>query len=388
VPQIRPGTCLDDRYVIGDLVATGGMGEVWRARDRQLDRTVAIKVLRTVALPDPMASERLEAEARAAAMLTSDHVVQVHDLGFYDDGRNRRAPYLVMELVDGTTLRYASIAPAAVVRQVAEALREAHAHGLVHRDVKPANVIVTPSGQCKLTDFGIASAAEPSGLTDTGLVVGTARYLSPEQVSGQRATSASDVYALGVVAYELLSGGPLFTGESDVAAALAHVQQQPRPLPSSVDPALAALVLSMLAKDPAARPTAAGVLAALDGEPVPTTRAPAAAFALTARLPRVVTPRPARRSRPLPMLIAAALVLLVGTIGAWLATSGSAQEQPLTGQLPSVAQTTAPSAEPAIQPVAHVVASTPSPKATVKAVAKAAPKPAAPKKHGKGKTKH
>jgi serine/threonine protein kinase len=351
VPALRPGAVLDGRYEVQSLIATGGMGEIWRSTDLQLQRTVAIKVLRTVDLPDPRAAERLEVEARAAAMLRSDHVVRVHDLGFYDDGRTVRAPYLVMELVEGSSLKdvlrdQRTLSPDRlehVLRQVTDALVEAHGLGLVHRDIKPANVLVASDGTVKLTDFGIASLAEPSGLTVTGTVVGTARYLSPEQVSGRRATAASDVYALGVVAHECLSGGALFSAESDVAAALAHVQQAPRPLPSSVPAHLAALVLAMLAKDPAHRPTAAGVLAALDGAPV-------AVSSPTKHIPLVAAVPVSRRRHRHRAALGAGLVTVAGMTGLLLGLAGtSGAGTPAVSEPTRAPATTAPVVRPAAQ---------------------------------------
>jgi serine/threonine protein kinase len=274
VTTVTAGQCLAGRYQLTSLIAMGGMGEIWCAQDQVLGRDVAVKVLRPH-LADPAAADRLRAEARVAAMLNSERVVRVHDSGEFTDTSGRAAPFLVMELVRGRSLgeqlaedpQLSAGRVTVVVRQVAEALAEAHDIGLVHRDVKPANVLVLPNGDCKVTDFGISSHTETDGLTATGLVMGTARYLSPEQVNGLRATSASDIYSLGVLAHELLRGQRLYDADSEIGNALAHVQQTPPPLPDSVPAPLAALVAAMLSKDPSLRPEARGVIAALGSTP-------------------------------------------------------------------------------------------------------------------------
>jgi serine/threonine protein kinase len=221
---------------MGALLASGGMGAVWAAHDLLLDRAVAVKVLGGALAGDGRAAERLRREARAAARLEHPGIARVLDLGEHD-GR----PYLVMELLEGESLaaridRAGPMPPgeaARVVAAVADALEAAHQAGVVHRDVKPGNVFLanaslTATGEVKVLDFGIAAAAGDTAIT-TGDLLGTAAYLAPERVLGHRATPAADIYALGVVLYELLAGHRPFTGDSDVELAMAHVNATPPP---------------------------------------------------------------------------------------------------------------------------------------------------------------
>ncbi|HET8559722.1 MAG TPA: protein kinase [Marmoricola sp.] len=260
------------RYQLESLIATGGMGEVWRATDTVLQRPVALKVLKPELAEDPSFRERFVAEARHAASLQHPGIAAVFDFGELppDVAGAGSRPYLVMELVDGKPLsallregpRLDPEVARDIVGQAAEALAAAHAVGLVHRDVKPANLLVTPGGQVKVTDFGIARAADGAALTRTGQLVGTPQYLSPEQADGRVATPASDVYALGVVLFECLTGDRPFSGDTPVATALAHLRQPVPPLPDEVSPDLAAITRRSLAKDPAERYADAGQLAA------------------------------------------------------------------------------------------------------------------------------
>ena len=251
------------RYRLDSRIATGGMGEVWRGTDTVLGRNVAVKLLKTEYADDPTFRSRFETEARHAAALHHPGIAGVYDVGESspDDGSVHPRPFLVMELVEGQPLSALLVGgrdldPDAVrdlLAQVGDALGAAHAAGIVHRDVKPANLIVTPAGKIKVTDFGIARAAEGVGITRTGAVMGTPQYLSPEQAEGRPATAASDVYALGVVAFEMLAGRRPFEAESPVATALAHVREPIPDLPSEVPRDLAAVVRRALAKDPAER---------------------------------------------------------------------------------------------------------------------------------------
>jgi serine/threonine-protein kinase len=250
------GIVVGNRYELTSRVAGGGMGEVWAARDQVLGRTVAVKLLRAQHADEPTFLHRFRTEARHAASLSHPGIASVYDYG-EDDG----AAYLVMELVPGEALstrlqREGALAPAVAVpllQQSAAALQAAHSAGLVHRDVKPANLLITPDDHVKITDFGIARLGDDAGITRTGEVMGTAQYLSPEQALGQSATPASDVYSLGVVAYEMLAGRRPFDADTSVAIAMAHVQRAPEPLPAAVPPAIAAVVLQALSKDPAQR---------------------------------------------------------------------------------------------------------------------------------------
>ncbi|WP_343899204.1 serine/threonine-protein kinase, partial [Nocardioides aquaticus] len=264
-----PERFVDDRgrYRLDSRIATGGMGEVWRATDTMLGRTVAVKVLKHEYSDDPDFRARFATEARHAAALDHPGVAQVYDVGEGPsrDGSGHPQPFLVMELVDGEPLsdilRQGQQAGRTVDREVlrdllaqaATAIGAAHVAGIIHRDVKPANLLVTRDRRIKITDFGIARAADAAGITQTGQVMGTPQYLSPEQARGEQATPASDVYALGVVAFECLAGRRPFEADSPVATALAHLQQPVPDLPSDVPDDLAAVVRTALAKDPADR---------------------------------------------------------------------------------------------------------------------------------------
>ncbi|SET72313.1 serine/threonine-protein kinase [Geodermatophilus poikilotrophus] len=258
---LSTGTILAGRYEITAPIATGGMGEVWRARDRVLDRVVAAKVLRSEFTGDPSFVARFRNEARHTAALSHPNIASVYDYGETEDERGSQLAFLVMELVEGkplvTILHEEGKLPVDwtlhVLGQSADGLSAAHHAGVVHRDIKPGNLIVRPDGVVKLTDFGIARARDATPLTRTGMVVGTAQYLSPEQAQGFEVTAASDVYSLGVVGYECLTGGRPFDGTSQVAVALAHINRPPPPLPANVPPAVRQLIERALAKDPADR---------------------------------------------------------------------------------------------------------------------------------------
>ncbi|WP_344382920.1 serine/threonine-protein kinase, partial [Georgenia ruanii] len=256
----RSGLVLGGRYELTERIAVGGMGEVWQARDRRLGATVAAKVLRAELVGNDLFLNRLRTEARNSAGLRHPNLAAL-----LDHGEQEGSGYLVMELVPGETLadrleREATIAPAEllpILIQACHGLHAVHTSGVVHRDVKPANLIITPQGQVKLTDFGISLGANQAPMTAAGMVMGTAQYLPPEQAMGKAATAAGDVYALGVVAYECLVGHRPYTGATQVDIAFAHVNTPLPALPASVPAPVRAVVERMLAKDPAARPASA-----------------------------------------------------------------------------------------------------------------------------------
>src|SRR5690349_4152352 len=263
--MISPGVTLGGRYRLDERIAGGGMGDVWRGTDEVLGRTSAVKILLPALLDEPGFAERFRGEARTMATINHPGVVDV-----YDYGSDQQLAFLVMEYVEGDALsrtlsRVGRLTPArtmALVAQAADALQAAHANGIVHRDVKPGNLLVRPNGTLVLTDFGIARSALVGQLTVAGSVLGTASYISPEQASGAVATAASDVYALGVVAYQCLSGHRPFDGATPIEIAMKHVRDTPRPLPADIPPTVRAIVERALAKDPAARwPTAAAMAA-------------------------------------------------------------------------------------------------------------------------------
>ena len=258
------GLHLGNRYRLVRRIAVGGMGEVWVAADDALGREVAVKVLRSEYAGNEDFLNRLRTEARNSAALSHPNIAQMYDYGEQD-----RSGYLVMELVVGEPMadlleREPVLPPSRllpILSQTARALHAAHVAGVVHRDVKPGNILIDRTGTVKITDFGVSLAANQVPMTATGMVMGTAQYLSPEQAVGQAATGASDVYALGIVAYESVVGNRPFTGSTPVDIAVAHVNEPVPPLPSSIDPELAELVMTMLAKDPLARPPSAAALA-------------------------------------------------------------------------------------------------------------------------------
>ncbi|MEV6599072.1 protein kinase [Actinoplanes sp. NPDC051346] len=261
--MISPGVTLGGRYRLDERIAGGGMGDVWRGTDEVLGRTVAVKILLPALLDEPGFAERFRGEARTMATINHPGVVDV-----YDYGSDQQLAFLVMEYVEGDALsrtlsRVGRLTPArtmALVAQAADALQAAHANGIVHRDVKPGNLLVRPNGTLVLTDFGIARSALVGQLTVAGSVLGTASYISPEQASGATATAASDVYALGVVAYQCLSGHRPFDGATPIEIAMKHVRDNPRPLPGDIPPAVRAIVDRAMAKDPGARwPTASAM---------------------------------------------------------------------------------------------------------------------------------
>ncbi|MBX7551232.1 serine/threonine protein kinase [Streptomyces sp. tea 10] len=364
---------LADRYELQELLGRGAVGEVWRACDRLLGRPVAVKLLHAEEAAD---AERFRLEAQIAARLNHPNVVAMYDFGAHHD-----QPHLVMELVDGWNLAQerslrGALPPAeaaAITAQAAAGLCAAHRQGVVHRDVKPANVMLTTDRTVKITDFGIARFAEEaaSGLTATGKIIGTADYLAPERALGRPAQPASDVYSLGCVLYELLTGRPPFRGATSLAVVQQHVSATPAPperLRPDIPQPLSDYVLHMLAKDPAHRPTAdqaAAWLAAQHGTPRPaehdgTTRMPTPAIppppALHAGESRAGThsrPSGRRKLASKAVLAGAGLALFAGAtaLGASLNSGATAPTSPTSPSPTRFAST----------PAGRTPATTPSP---------------------------
>jgi eukaryotic-like serine/threonine-protein kinase len=304
------GETIGGRYELEELVGSGGMSTVWRARDVLLERKVALKILHARYGEDAEYLERFLREARAVAQMSHPNIVTV-----IDRGEERGRQFIVFEYVDGDNLKQVleERGPLPIDEvvdlglAVARGLAFAHERGIVHRDVKPQNVLLNGDGRAKVTDFGIARSLDVErGVTQTGTVMGTSNYIAPEQASGERVGTESDVYSLGCVLFELLTGEVPFPGENFVAVALQHLNEPP---PSVLErrkdasPRLAWLVDRMLAKDPERRPTMDEVVAELEA-----TRDPTQA---TAVVPRVARPR-RRRNVPWPMIFAVAGLLLIG----------------------------------------------------------------------------
>lgn len=256
------GQLLAGRYKLVRWVGGGSMGEVWEASDTRMDRPVAVKVLRPAHVNDPVAIERFKIEARLGARLNHPGIAKVHDVNV--DDRGSEPPWMVQEFVPGEPLtelltREGALDPqraTSIVAQVADAAHAAHRLGVVHRDLTPRNLLITLDGSVKVTDFGIARSDSAAALTLSGHVIGTPAYLSPEQVRGQKATPASDVYTLGVVLYECLAGRRPFDGSNPIEVARAHLEQVPPPLSTVIPGPLRAAVIAALAKEPELRPAA------------------------------------------------------------------------------------------------------------------------------------
>ncbi len=253
-------TLLGGRYCLDEQIGVGAFSEVWRATDNVLMRPVAVKLLHSSFAGEPEARARFGSEARHAAALSHENVARVYDYG----GPAHAQSYLVMELIEGPSLAGVlaggpldAARAMDVVAQVAAGLQAAHSAGLIHRDIKPANVLFTSEGTARITDFGIAHAAGSAPLTETGMVIGTPGYIAPERIAGAAGGPASDLYALGIVAYECLAGTRPFSGQP-IQVAMAHLERPLPPLPPSVPAEVTAFVMTLTAKDPAARPASAG----------------------------------------------------------------------------------------------------------------------------------
>ncbi len=349
MPEARK-TVLDNRYDVVRPLGSGGMGEVFLARDRVLGRNVALKVLRTQYAGDREFAERFKREARSVASLSHPNIVQVYDRGETDDGDS----YIAMEYISGGTLKeriskdgpLGTAEAAALGAQVAEALGAAHDRSMVHRDVKPQNVLLSEKGDAKVADFGIARASSSVTISRTGSVMGTAGYMSPEQALGKPATPKSDLYSLGVVLYEALTGVLPFTADNPIAVSMKHVNEPLRP-PSEIDPTIPggmnALVVKLMAKDPEDRYGSAEELAddlwrVSRGRPPAAVRVESVASRTrrntqnaakpAAPPPSTPTnkmqrsrPAPVRRRRGIPWLIVAVLFFL-GALGVLQAVTG------------------------------------------------------------------
>ena len=327
---LEQGQRIAGRYVLISRLGSGGMADVWLADDEMLERQVALKFLHERFAQDKQFVERFRREAQAAAGMQHQNIVGVYDRG---EGEDRH--FIAMEYVEGASLkdlitRGISIGEALeIIRQILAGTKFAHEHGIIHRDLKPQNVLVDREGRARVADFGIARAGA-SEITQTGSVLGTAQYLSPEQAQGLAVTAASDLYSIGVLLYEALTGGVPFEADSPVAVALKQISEQPRPpseINPEVSPALDAVVLKSLAKDPAFRfQTADEFRAALDAaEADPTTPAALGAVAAAAideaDIDALLAADDARRRRFRNIIIGAVLVLaLAGGILAYALT--------------------------------------------------------------------
>ncbi|MDZ5442967.1 protein kinase [Micromonospora sp. 4G57] len=354
---------LSGRYRLDERVATGGMGDVWRATDQVLGRQVAVKVLLPALVSDPDFIARFRAEARIMASLRSPGIVQVFDSGADDLPDGSRADYLVMEFVEGEPLSRRIEAAGqlevaetmSIVAQVAQSLHAAHARGIVHRDVKPSNLLVQEDGTVVLVDFGVARSTNVTSITSTNAVPGTALYMAPEQAAGRPVSGATDIYALGAVAYCCLTGSPPFTGDNPLQVAVRHLDDEPPELSPDIPQPVRELVARALAKDPADRfpdgaAMAAAARAAISESPtamVPVTlRRPAGP--MTTRddhpivAPTATVGRAGRRGRR-GALVGALAAVLVGLIalGAALGAAKSADNNPAT-----TIETTSPGVAP------------------------------------------
>src|ERR687893_720204 len=254
------GKIVDGRYVLGESLGSGGMGEVYLAHDRVLERDVALKVLRNQYAGDEEFAERFKREARSAASLSHPNIVQVYDRGETEDGSS----YIAMEYVPGGTLKEKIVGEGPLGTREAAALGAAHERGMVHRDIKPQNVLLTARDEAKVADFGIARAGSSVTISRTGSVMGTAGYMSPEQALGKSATPKSDLYSLGVVLYEVLTGELPYTADNPIAVSMKHVNQpvrSPREIDPTIPEGMDALVTRLMAKDPEDRYDSADELA-------------------------------------------------------------------------------------------------------------------------------
>jgi serine/threonine protein kinase len=363
---LSSGHLLDNRYRLDERIATGGMGDVWRGTDVVLGRVVAVKVLRPAMMADEEFAARFYGEARMMAAFRHPGVVEVYDYASAGDSLDEdQCAYLVMAYVEGEPLatrlkeagRLSVAATMSIVAQTAEALHAAHQNGTVHRDVKPGNLIVKPTGAVILVDFGVARSNAMTSMTGVNSIVGTALYMAPEQVAKGKVTPATDIYALGAVAYHCLAGRPPFDGDNALQVALRHLEDDPDPLPDDVPPPVRALITRAMAKHPADRfasaaemaevATAATTTASMDYRsltgtaltaplsPAPPTRAVPLPrdTPLTGRTTRMKTPR----SQLVMLLAVIGLVVVAAGLAIAIALSGNGGGEPngTPGAVPS-----------------------------------------------------
>jgi serine/threonine protein kinase len=355
---LRPGSLIDDRYRLDEPTVTGGAGQVWRATDETLGRTVAVKILRPRHLDDDSGT-RFLAEARAMAALLHPGVAAVYDYGQTRPDGGPTVAYLVMAWVDGQSLadriaqagRLGAAETASIVSQAGRALQAVHDAGVVHRDVTPANLVVDPDGQVVLVDFGLALAATVPGLSSPDEVVDTAPYRAPEQATRGPISPATDVYALGAVAYHCLAGRPPYLDRNAVRVATRHQREAPPPLPHDVPAVLRDLVATAMAEDPAHRfPTAAAMAEAAEAAVDADERPMAFTLARGPYSPAVAVRRPRRSRRPR-AAVATLIACVIATMLAALARAdpagplGPPSRQPNSPEAtssPNVGQTIGP----------------------------------------------
>jgi serine/threonine-protein kinase len=384
---------LGGRYQVGELLGYGGMAEVHRGRDLRLGRDVAVKMLRTDLARDATFQERFRREAQNAAALNHPAIVAVYDTGEETGATGERLPFIVMEYVAGHTLKEVLAAEQRlqprraleIIADICAALEFSHRHGIIHRDIKPGNVMLTPNGQVKVMDFGIARALASGAttMTQTSAVIGTAQYLSPEQARGEAVDARSDVYAAGCVLFELLCGHPPFVGDSPVSVAYQHVREDPK-APSDINPDVPpdvdAIVLKALAKNPlnryqSAQEMRADALRAVSGRPVLATPVMTEAetmalggpvrqpTAMTQRVPAGVAggpPQPEKRTSSWVMAVLAAVgVLAVVALGVGLVMANrgnDAAKQPQQVAVPPLDGNDQAQAQSAVQAAGFVFA--------------------------------
>ncbi|SDD94629.1 serine/threonine-protein kinase [Glycomyces harbinensis] len=283
--MLSPEMLLGQRYRLRERIAVGGMGEVWRAEDTVLERTVALKAMLPSLLSEPGFEKRFAAEAKTVAALTHPHIVSVHDFGNADLPSGETTAYLVMEFIEGKSLadliaergRIDARELMPIIAATADALQHAHDRGIIHRDIKPGNILVRArDGQAVLTDFGIARSGASGDLTATGAVMGTASYIAPEQAEGTGVLPSSDMYSLGVVAFHGLTGHRPFQAENPIELALHHVRTPAPPLPQDIPPGVRAFVERAMTKNPHQRFATGGEMALFARGAVDATGAPPA----------------------------------------------------------------------------------------------------------------